>query len=687
MFSEKATDFELQTQFVKSFGEQYNTKTNTSMFGSLSPDGWYLLSSSVLLIIENKFSISKHAEAEQQVIKYAKTAYARCENIQLIICINGFGTNESFSYSIYEFTRFNTFKPSKLKTFDELKRLYPSNQSVTTEAQTSINLQSLHNLIVKETGITSTKDLSLFTAFCILATNLPSIRQLLHETSQQSILFSSLMTEFQNFYDNDEIILSLFNQPKLKTVNLKPILNIVSQLPKTSINDLFKQFCKYTKEKQDKNIELTPDYIARIMSYYANSYYGYNSITDPFAGSSSLLLKTEPKSTKIAIEKEAYMYLISKLNLEINNIHNYTLIHSDMSNVNFKADIAITNPPYTKKLSGKDAIAWLCELINKVDVIIAIIPTSNLYKASFNKYKQQLLDNKYFLRSVINCGKCFKDVNTEASIIVLDRLEPKSPYHVFDLTFKNKVDYIKPPLNDIIILPAGENKIQNIIDDIDYIEITDYDHTSAWNEAETLSVTDSLLTDKYYQELTHQIRLFLDNDDNVDTKRFGAVFDAISSTMKSDIVFQPKTYIDVEIGRFFEPVKKTHNYNYKTVNLPATANGNVNVPMFACKKLDNGIAGYVEHFEYNGNVIVVVKSRNATCGYAFHYNGKLSWSNFNLVIRPKFDLSDSCLDSIASLMTDQLAPHHTDKEAFNMSQLLIKKLSIPSDHEILKHVE
>lgn len=62
------------------------------------------------------------------------------------------------------------------------------------------------------------------------------------------------------------------------------------------------------------------------------------------------------------------------------------------------------------------------------------------------------MTNNYFLRYVVNCGKCFKNVNVEASIIVLDNLKPKTPYHIFDLTFKYKIDYTRPPLHDMILL-------------------------------------------------------------------------------------------------------------------------------------------------------------------------------------------------------------------------------------------
>ena len=677
--SEKDTDYHLQNEFVTIFKHKYNTGSNKQLFGTLKPDGWFLLTPTTLLIIENKRSISNNHKAQQQIINYAKLAYDNSPTIELIICINAFGTADDFTYIIYEFTRSQKLVKSKLSTLQELEELYSS--STTENIDENQTLQSLHTLIVKETGITSTKELSLFTAFCILACRLPTIRQIISSTLNNSVLFSTLEMEFSKFYDNDSIVLTLFNQPSLKTVNLKPILKITSKLPNTSINELFKQYCKYTKEKQDKNIELTPGYISNLMIELMNEYYpGYESITDPFAGSSSLILQSLPSSHKILIEKESYMYLISKLNLEINNIKNYILIHDDMSNVSdLHADVCITNPPYTKKLSGKDAIAWLCELIGKVHVIMAIIPTTNITDSTYNKYKQQLLDNGYFLRIVINCGKCFKNVNIEASIIILDNYEPKTSYQIFDLTFKYKIDYVKPPLHDMIILPSGLEKIQNILNGVNYIEISDYDSSTDWSGGQNSNFDLSLRKELFTSELIKQIQLYISNpsNENLNTSRFGKIFNAISETMSQDVELNMTNFKEVVISSLFRPVKKIHNYNYKTTNLPPK-DGQHSVPMFACKKLDNGIAGYVEHEEYTGDVIVIVKSRNATCGYAFHHSGKLAWSSFNLVIEPIHPMTNEELEQYATYMSQQLAPNHTDKEAFNMSELMNKTLSVPN---------
>ena len=231
----------------------------------------------------------------------------------------------------------------------------------------------------------------------------------------------------------------------------------------------------------------------------------------------------------------------------------------------------------------------------------------------------------------------------------------------------------------MIILPSGLEKIQNILNGVNYIEISDYDSSTDWSGGQNSNFDLSLRKELFTSELIKQIQLYISNpsNENLNTSRFGKIFNAISETMSQDVELNMTNFKEVVISSLFRPVKKIHNYNYKTTNLPPK-DGQHSVPMFACKKLDNGIAGYVEHEEYTGDVIVIVKSRNATCGYAFHHSGKLAWSSFNLVIEPIHPMTNEELEQYATYMSQQLAPNHTDKEAFNMSELMNKTLSVPN---------
>ena len=228
----------------------------------------------------------------------------------------------------------------------------------------------------------------------------------------------------------------------------------------------------------------------------------------------------------------------------------------------------------------------------------------------------------------------------------------------------------------MILLQPGIDKINNVKNDVNYIVVSEYDHESDWSCQTQATFDLSCQKNIFMTELLAQIRYYFEDPSKVNNERFGLIFDAINETMSVDPILNTKSFTEIKVSSLFRPVKKIHNYNYKTTNLPIR-DEKYTVPMFACKKLDNGIAGYVEHEEYEGNVIVIVKSRNATCGYSFHYSGKLAWSSFNLVIEPINPMTNDELDLYAQYMTNQLAPNHTNKESFSIDELMDKTILIP----------
>ena len=115
-------------------------------------------------------------------------------------------------------------------------------------------------------------------------------------------------------------------------------------------------------------------------------------------------------------------------------------------------------------------------------------------------------------------------------------------------------------------------------------------------------------------------------------------------------------FIRVRLNDMFETVKKKINYNYSTLGKNIG-----NVPLIACKKLDNGIARYVDKEEYEGDVLTVVKHRDATAGYVFNHNGKIAWNGSIYVIKLKQNKILN-LDLNAKLMTIQLCPNHLEVE-------------------------
>ena len=677
--TEKLTDRMMLNLFESVFGNVYETKNNVKLFGSKNPDGWYNLNDKTLLIIENKRSISDDKKAQKQVILYAKMAYENDSNINKIFCINGFGV-DTLNYYIYEYSKANDFIKIDNITLNDIRDMFGKNN---IQNQTdNKTLKSLHELIVKETEIRSTEQLSIFTGFLLLSSTIPSIRKLIISEShvESSLLYNIIISEFSKRYKYNNVIDKYFKDEKLNNVNLFKLLKQIST-NSCSMNDLYNRFCKYTKYKTDKNIELTPDYIIEIMHHFTKLY-DYTSIVDPFAGTGSLLLNIDSDKEKYCYEIIDYMYLLTLINYEINNVRNYEIFNEDSMKSKFQYDICLTNPPYTKNISGKTAIECLCSLINKVDIIIAIIPSSNLSNGpTFTEFKKRFMDNRYYPRYIVSCGKCFKGIGVEASIIVLEQTDKKLPYKLFDFTLKNKVDYVRPPYCDLELLDPGKRKMLDIFEDKNYVLIENYDENSDWLNNGSLMSTDEICDNMCKTHIENIINL-IKNYQNISyiPDKYKDIMNSFNNFIEeqrkiiSETEFKP-----VKIGDIFEEVKKVKNYNYKTTGLPQKPSEYINVPIFGCKKLDNGITGYVEKEEYEGNVLVVVRTRDSTCGYTFHHNGKLAWtSGFCIVIKPKITMSEEILDSFAVQMTMQLAPNHTNSESFNVKELMEKEILVPA---------
>ena len=489
---EKDTDRLMMNKYEKYFGVKYHTEKNQTLFNSLTPDGWDIVynndGTETLIIIENKANIKQHQAAREQIINYANIAIINNPKLSIIICINGFGVDELIiNVHLYVNQRLT---PTDL-TLKDLSQLYKHKKS-NEQKQVNENLQSLHNLIVSETKLSDMRSLSIISAFLILTARLPTIQNLLM-IDNNSLMFNVLINEFHKFYGSDDVMKGYFqNNQQLLNLNIIKIIKFIID-KSIDLESMYKQFCKYTRDIQDINIELTPSHISDIMKHYLHKY-NYDVVIDPFCGTGSLIIDEEPRIEKIGLEIVKFMYLMTKVNSVLRNVHNMNLINGDSHEMisevlkgykeNNKKVVCITNPPYTKRISGYYAIECLTWLIDYVDVIIAIIPKSNVSnRGVYNKYKEMFLSHGYYPKIVVDVGYCFQNVNETAVIIVIERQSMNDGLNGFQLMKLDlipNIDYIKPPRKQKQMLESGLKKIENVKNCVDGIIVEKYDAQSDW---------------------------------------------------------------------------------------------------------------------------------------------------------------------------------------------------------------
>jgi len=111
------------------------------------------------------------------------------------------------------------------------------------------------------------------------------------------------------------------------------------------------------------------------------------------------------------------------------------------------------------------------------------------------------------------------------------------------------------------------------------------------------------------------------------------------------------------LSNYFEIVKKNINYKYSS-----QGEDTGNIPFIATKKLNRGIAKYVDKEEYEGDVLTVCNQRNSTAGYTFHHKGKIAWESITIFVIKLKNGVNLNLDINAKLLTLQLCPNHLNDE-------------------------
>ena len=459
----------------------------------------------------------------------------------------------------------------------------------------------------------------------------------------------------------------------------------------TIISKLFQQFKKYNSYSLSKNEVWTEPEIARIMFHELMKNISDTkniSICDPCIGGGNLLIPFIENYKNINIigcDINSNLALNMKLELMIKGIQNKNIHDTDYFKVDtnsLNSDIVICNPPYTKKISKHDCLEFVNRTLTHSKYCSYIIPKNKLFIE--RKELERLIEN-YSIISIIELGEIFKSVASTGDIIILTCSSNKTNDKTKYINMSNLADEHKKVIrsNEYKFTDKGNELLNSYYEDkinvIEYIPTVDQPYpndtkniievvkTNVINE-----LTKSFLFTKKNQYLSNDSKKTIENifrKHILNIKNCKNIIDLMKILYKYDFDHTVK----IKLSNYFNLVKKTKNYKYKT-----TDKSSGDIPLFACKKLDNGIARYVENEEYEGDIIAVVHHRDATCGYSFHYSGKLAWNTSIFIIELKEELRSKInLDYIADYLTLTISPNHTQDESFTKDELMNFEIEYP----------
>ena len=468
MFSEKVTDFKVMSSFEKAFGCVYNTSKNCELFGSLIPDGWFIIErddKNDLMIIENKKDLKSRTIGKNQLIKYYKAIPVdQKEKFNNFYLVLGTGTFSDFNYIIYKMVESKIIETNL--TFDDLK----INKTI------EFDLKEIHKfndyMYNNQVKIPNHKK-TLFVAAILLTLKAnPRFLEMYDIKDKGLVLVDKILETIKTHY-KDSILVENFNFLKMN-LNNKHLYSLMSFLAfdvkKYGIDILkqfYSEFTTYDKTVDSANgIVFTPHDIVQLMVKELNIK-DDETLMDCCTGSGSFLLEGSKYTSKlIGCEYGEDEYTIAKCNFILHDIDYSNLYFNNCFNQKFlEYDHIILNPPFStkedenseEKISNNKKIeyydSWekfnkelkFCmyqfQFLKKGGTGAWIIPRSNFNLSKYNSvkaFKKYLLENSQIMK-IINCNAniFLPNAGTECTIIIFKKGKPSGEYITQRIDYSN----------------------------------------------------------------------------------------------------------------------------------------------------------------------------------------------------------------------------------------------------------
>lgn len=318
------------------------------------------------------------------------------------------------------------------------------------------NSQSIHNFIVRNFGdnITSyeySKPMYLCSLLILCKSNTniveefykkPNTLELYKDTTRGKLFFKYMMETLDEYAAKYKVLLEMKKSLKLifdkcnnadyskdtifALVELgKDIYNKIESGENYVIQDLFDQFFKYIGKGDMKNSEWTPAHTASIMTELINIYPDILSecinVLEPCIGAGNLVnaLRINMKNNfKITgYEVKELPSNIATIDSIVTNSYNEILITDFITKVipeETTYDLTITNPPFTRNISGYEALHFVIKSMLYSKHGIFILPSSQLKTQSptISILGREILEN---FAKIIEMNSMFVDKKSEAT--------------------------------------------------------------------------------------------------------------------------------------------------------------------------------------------------------------------------------------------------------------------------------
>lgn len=687
--------------------ESLNTplhKEHNSLFNNLIPDGFIINNEQkYVIIVECKRTIKQKDEARKQLFLYYKQAKLKLPDYKYYLCFACGITKDEFILNPYEVNGNKLIKTN----LDFLKMN-------TSKPIQTWSLQKIHDSIVSNFKFESSTDLMHILQIILLSFADPDFIKWYSKDSKDviDIEFKNKLIDNAKKYIEDiknfEIYFIRIENISFDELFLtcKNIYKVHLYSP-TIINEIYKQFQKYIIDETKKNSVWTPQILCNLMcnmikpfilykyeevlDLLVNDKYPLNRneesyVIDPCIGYNNLIKPLFKYSDNIIIdgyEIDKTTYRFSKID-SILMKQDINVINADFMTKRIKTiyDVALMNPPYTKKLSGYEALEFVIKAMSISKVGCFIFPKSQFVIDKNSRLVKEFDENNIIVK-LINLGNKVFEAGTGDIIIILclnrkfipDEFKDKfNEFNEYDLTdfsdrkvHRKKIPHTYEFKYSDSLLHKLENYENNISRKSTFEELTKIeDNNTNFKLKQKLheKKNEFQRIKDQYERLLYLDELQLNGCESNEVLLKELAIHLHRSTCSIEDIDKYEN-IDVERIKMVRLSDYFKEIRCSPIQINKQKNGQY--PLISATSKNNGIVSYIDTFSIDEDDEFLSVAIDGSIGSCFIQRGKVSKTNHIVFLKP---LKEMDLKFNAYLIGLQLQDNFNFNKRLNVKILM-----------------